>query len=121
MNPNPPSRQLLKLCAVGVATFLGAGSLLAIEPNEWRETQSLEVPAPGLTRVNLPSATLDVAQPDLEDVRVLDPTGNQVPYLIERPAPEAESTVRAKEFRSTMETGATRVIIGQFFAAGVKH
>lgn len=119
MNPNPPSRQLLKLCAVGVATFLGARSLLAIEPNEWRETQSLEVPAPGLTRVNLPSATLDVAQPDLEDLRVLDPTGNQVPYLIERPAPEAESTVRAKEFRSTMETGATRVIIKTGTAAPV--
>ena len=112
MNRHPQLHRLRKIWAlVASATFLGTRLLLAIEPNEWRQTQLLEVPAPGLTRVNLPASTLDAAQPDLEDLRILDPTGNAVPYLIERPAPEAESTIRAKEFRSTIETGTTRIII----------
>ena len=112
MKPNPRSHRLVKLCGlIAVATVLSARSLLSFQPNEWRHTQALNVTAPGLVRVNLPAATLDAAQPGLEDLRVVDPTGNQVPYLIERPAPEAESTLRPKEFRNTIETGATRLIL----------
>jgi hypothetical protein len=85
--------------------------LLSFESNEWRQTQALIVPTVGLVRVNLPAATLYVARPALEDLRIVDPTGNQVPYLIERPAPEAESTVLPKEFRTAIETGATRLVL----------
>ncbi len=59
--------------------------------------------------VNLPAATLDAAQPGLEDLRIVDSTGNQVPYLIERLLPDAESTIRPTEFRSTIENGATHL------------
>jgi hypothetical protein len=86
-------------------------SLLSFEPNEWRQTQMLDVSGSGLVRVKLSAATLDAAQPCLEDLRLIDQTGNQVPYLIERPAPEAESTVRPTEFRSSIENGATRLIL----------
>src|SRR5947207_10629763 len=71
----------------------------------------LNVPAPGLVRVNLPAATLNAAQPELEDLRIVDTAGNQVPYLIERLAPNPESMLRPKEFRSTIEAGATRLIL----------
>ena len=112
MRPNPRSHRLLKLCGlVALATLLSAPSLLSFQPNEWHQTQALNVPALGLVRVNLPAATLDAAHPALEDLRIVDPTGNQVPYLIERPAPEAESTLRPKEFRSAIESGATRLIL----------
>jgi hypothetical protein len=111
MNRNPRSHRLLKLCAVVAAAFVATPSLLSFEPNEWRQTQVLDVPGPGLVRVSLPAATLDAAQPRLEDLRVVDQTGNQVPYFIERSAPEAESTVKPTEFRSRIENGATRLIL----------
>jgi hypothetical protein len=112
MKPNPRFHRHRKLCALGpFVTLLCATSLLAFEPNEWRQTQTLNVPAPGLVRVNLPATTLNAAQPGLEDLRIVDAAGNQVPYLIERPAPDPESMLRPKEFRSTIEAGATRLIL----------
>ena len=112
MNRNPRfHRPLRPFAVVALAAFVAAPSLLSFEPNEWRQTQVLDVSSPGLTRVSLPAATLDAAQPGLEDLRLVDQTGNQVPYLIERPAPEAESTVRPTEFRSSIENGATRLIL----------
>jgi hypothetical protein len=112
MNRSPRSHRLLKLFAfVALAAFVAVPSLLSFEPNEWRQTQTLDVSRPGLVRVKLSAATLDAAQPGLEDLRLVDQTGNQVPYLIERPAPEAESTVRPTEFRSSIENGATRLIL----------
>src|SRR5260370_474053 len=111
MNRNPPFHLSIKRCLFALATVLSAQSLFGFAPNEWRQTQSLDVRAPGLARVNLPAATLDSAQPGLEDLRIVDPAGNQVPYLIERPAPETESTVRPKEFRSTIENGVTRIVL----------
>src|SRR6202022_4183304 len=103
MNLNLRSHRLLKLLAfVASAAFVAVPSLLSFEPNEWRQSQALDVPHHGLVRVNLPAATLDVAQPGLEDLRLVDQTGNQVPYLIERPAPDGESTGRPAEFRSSI-------------------
>src|ERR1700737_508476 len=110
MKPNQPSHWFLKLCGfVALVPLLSARSLLSFEANEWRQTQMLNVPTPGLARIDLAAATLDAAQPRLEDLRIVDPRGSQVPYLIERIAPEPESTLRPKEFRSKIETGATRL------------
>ena len=112
MKPKPRFHRHRKLCGlIACITLLCGTSLLAFEPNEWRQTQMLNVPAPGLVRVNLPAATLNAAQPGLEDLRIVDTAGNQVPYLIERLAPYPESMLRPKEFRSTIEAGATRLIL----------
>ena len=112
MKPKPRFHRHRKLCGlIACITLLCGTSLLAFEPNEWRQTQMLNVPAPGLVRVNLPAATLNAAQPGLEDLRIVDTAGNQVPYLIERLVPNPESMLRPKEFRSTIEAGATRLIL----------
>src|SRR6476660_4454440 len=108
----PRSHPLHNFCViVALAIFVAAQTCLAFDPNEWRNTQALGVPANGLVRVNVPAATLDAAQPGLEDLRIVDSTGNQVPYLIERLLPDPESTTRPTEFRSTIENGATRLIL----------
>ena len=110
MNRIPWSRLLHNFYAVaGLTILVTAQTCLAFDPNEWRNTQALEIPAKGLVRVNVPPATLDAAQPGLEDLRVVDSTGNQVPYFIERLLPDAESTIRPAEFRSAIENGATRL------------
>ena len=85
MNRIPRSHLLHNFCAIVALTIVViAQTCLAFDPNEWRNTQALEVPAKGLVRVNVPAATLDASQPGLEDLRIVDPTGDQVPYLIER-------------------------------------
>jgi len=99
MKPKLRFHRHRKLCGIAACiTLVCATSLLAFEPNEWRQTQTLNVPAPGLVRVNLPAATLNAAQPGLEDLRVVDTAGNQVPYLIERLVPNPESMLRPKNF-----------------------
>jgi Protein of unknown function (DUF3999) len=108
----PRSHLLHNFCAIVALTMLvAAATSLAFDPNEWRNTQALEIPAKGLVRVNVPAATLDAAQPGLEDLRIVDSTGNQVPYLIERLLPDPESTIGPTEFRSTIENGATRLVL----------
>ena len=106
-----PQSHLLHSFCVFVALMIvsDAQTSPAFDPNEWRNTQALEVPARGLVHVNVPTATLDATQPGLEDLRIIDSTGNQVPYLIERLLPDAESTTRPTEFRSTIENGATQL------------
>jgi hypothetical protein len=94
---------------VALAIITAAQTCLAFDPNEWRNTEALDVPAKGLVRVNVPAVTLDAAKPGLEDLRIVDSKGNQVPYLIERLLPDPESTIRPTEFRSTIENGATHL------------
>jgi Protein of unknown function (DUF3999) len=102
--------RLRNVCTVvGLTIVVVVQTSLAFDPNEWRNTQAIEIPAEGLVRMNVPTATLDAAQPGLEDLRIIDSTGNQVPYLIERVLPNAESAIRPTEFRSTIENGATQL------------
>ena len=56
-------------------------------PSDWQHEQRLEVAAPGLVKLSLPTATLDAARPALEDLRLFDDAGQEVPYLVERPKP----------------------------------
>src|SRR6478672_939997 len=106
------SHLLHSFCVLVALTILAeAQTSPAFDPNAWRNTQTLEVPAKGLVRVNVPAATLDAAQPGLEDLRIIDSTGNQVPYLIERLLPDPESKMRPTEFRSTIENGATHLML----------
>jgi len=94
---------------VALTIFVAARTCLAFDPNEWRNTQALDIPAAGLVHLNLPAATLDAAQPGLEDLRIVDPKGDHVPYLIERLLPDAESKIRPAGFQSTIENGATHL------------
>ena len=106
----PRSHRLHKFCAIVAWTIVVvAQTCPAFDPNGWRNTQAFEVPAKGLVRVNVPAATLDAAQPGFEDLRIVDSTGNQIPYLIERLLPDPESRLRPTEFRSTIENGVTHL------------
>src|SRR5438045_8785275 len=108
----PQSHPLLNFVAmVALTIVVAAQTCLAFHPNEWRNTQAVEVPAKGLVRVNVPAATLDAAQHGLEDLRIIDSTGSQGPYLVERLLPEPESTILPTEFSSIIENGALHLLI----------
>jgi len=109
MKPNP-RRLANKTLILWIASMLTAGVALALNPDEWRHTQDLSVPKAGLARINLTASTLDAAQPDLSDLRLLDPGGSEVSYLIERPMPQPETAISPQEFHSALDTGSNTTV-----------
>ncbi len=112
-----------KLSLVFAALSCLATSLHALSPSAWRHRQALDVPAGGFVRTELPPETLDAARSGLEDLRLLDAAGNEVPYLVERPEPRSGSSVIPKNFRYTadpesqtttlfIETGVAEPLVG---------
>jgi hypothetical protein len=71
-------------------------------PAEWRHEQQFSVTASGLVKLSLPVETLDAARPALEDLRLDDDAGNEVPYVIERPAPAPQMSRRAQSFQVSL-------------------
>jgi hypothetical protein len=109
MKPTPQRirKNPLFLC---MALMLANSVAFALNPDEWRHSQVLTVPQAGLVRISLPASTLDAAQPDLSDLRLLDPAGSEVSFLIEHPMPKPESIVRPQEFQSAIDAGSTTTV-----------
>src|SRR4051812_19421215 len=111
-NPLRPSRNhsLRALLGLVFATACSA----AITPTEWQNRQTLNVATPGLSKVVLPAATLDSAQPDLSDLRIIDAAGQEVAFLFDRETRGAPEPVRRrdpKEFRSAPNGDTTQLVI----------
>jgi Protein of unknown function (DUF3999) len=111
-----------KLLTGLVSAFLltRAGAAL---PAEWRHEQQFGITNSGLIKLSLPVETLDAARPGLEDLRLFDEAGKEVPYLIERPAPTTSPRMsrHPKSFQVllnpsttvvTLETGVAEPIDG---------
>ena len=108
--PGGSGRVLGGVLAVALL-WLGVATASAASWAEWRQRQGLVVEDAGLFKVSLPPETLEAARPGLEDLRVSDSAGNEVPYLIQRPAPVGRVSRNAKSFKATLATGATVVVI----------
>ncbi|HEY8993573.1 MAG TPA: DUF3999 family protein, partial [Lacunisphaera sp.] len=98
--------------------FLQFGALLALfslagaadatlVPTEWQHRQDFAVAAPGVVRVELPDATFDAAQPNLADLRVLDPAGRETALVLDQPPVPVARTVRPASFEARLENGVT--------------
>ncbi len=68
-------------------------------------------PRPGLVKLSLPVETLDAARPALEDLRLYDDAGNEVPYLIERPVPVEKIIQNVKSFHVSLTTSNTAIVL----------
>src|ERR1039457_4529733 len=100
-------------CVAGLCIFLTAcasSGQAASLPVDWQHEQHFDVSAPGLLKLSLPLSTLDAARPALEDLRLYDNAGMEVPYLIERPRPGGRIVQAAKSFQVTV-SGTTTVLI----------
>ncbi|MGD0812812.1 MAG: DUF3999 family protein [Verrucomicrobiota bacterium] len=109
-------RRVVLLC-LACAPPSGAAGL----PPAWQHEQAFTVPAPGLVKLSLPVETLDAARPGLEDLRLYDEAGNEVPYWIAHSAPVIRRRLPAKSFHVsllphdsviTLETGLTQAVDG---------
>lgn len=86
-------RSLISL--LGMALGLSSTSALraALPLNEWEFQQTLDVDRAGLIRIQLTPDTFNAARADLHDLRLLDPAGQETPYLVEEPL---ESRTRSR-------------------------
>ena len=68
----------------------------------WRHVQSVDVPAKGLIRLTLPSATINASKPGLDDLRLVDTNGAEVPYIVEQPTLPSMQIASALNFRASL-------------------
>ena len=73
----------------------------------WQHVQTVEVPGPGLVRIEVPIETLNVSAPRLDDLRLVSTTGIETPYVIEWPQLESVQTKPVKTFRAALQDHAT--------------
>ncbi len=97
--------------------LFSAASCAALTPTEWQHRQALDVTAPGLVRVELSPATFDSAGSQLEDLRIVDPSGSEIAFLTDWPPVRVPRGMRSSQFevrqlapgstQITVETGTT--------------
>ena len=86
------------LCAF--ALLFGVSAIAANLPSDWQRVQSFDVSTTGLVKMSLPIETLDAARPELEDLRLYDEAGNEVPVFDRTPhAGRKKSRKRQNHFR----------------------
>ena len=104
-------RNLLLVSLIGFALAAMLSVKAAPLPSDWQHEQSFEISQPGLVKLSLPIETLDAARPALEDLRVYNDAGNEVPYLIEHPAPASRIIRAAKSFQTSLDALNTVITI----------
>ena len=93
---------------IGITAVLSIAALGRQQlPREWKNSQTLQVEQTGLLRISVPAESLDAARPGLEDLRLLDTGGREVPYLLERPVPERGAEATAADFQSALRSDST--------------
>ena len=109
-------RRWLLSCAApqlfaGLFLFFGLSLDAANLPAEWPHVQDFAIAAPGLVKISLPVATLDAARPALEDLRLCDAAGTELPFFIERPVPANKAIRPAKSFQVSLNANATVITL----------
>ncbi len=98
---------------VGSVAFVAfaATSIAATLPSDWQHEQTFNVSTAGLVKINLPVETLTAARPALEDLRLYDDAGNEIPYVIERPMPAPKIVRNAKSFQISLNANNTVMVL----------
>ncbi|HTY87314.1 MAG TPA: DUF3999 family protein [Candidatus Acidoferrum sp.] len=94
-----------------VALTFGSAIPAASLPTDWQHEQPFTVPTAGLVKLSLPPETLDAARPALEDLRLYDSAGNEVPYVIERPVPAVKVVQSTKSFHVSLTPSNTVIVV----------
>ena len=91
--------------------ILSAWTVFGASFTEWQQRAPVEVATPGLTRRALSPAILDASRHDLEDLRLADPNGTEVSFLLQRPSPEGATARAPKSFRPQLRGSTTTLTI----------
>jgi hypothetical protein len=96
-----------RITVLTAALLAGFSPSAATLPADWQHEQPFRVPTAGLVKLSLPVETLDAARVGLEDLRLYDDAGNEVPYRIERPVPTGKTSQLARPFQVTLNATST--------------
>jgi hypothetical protein len=91
--------------------LLAAVSLHALTADEWKYQQSLELDRAGPEKFSLAPATLDIAQADLRDLRIAGADGQELPYLLIKPAAETGLSIAPTGFQAELLNSTTMLTI----------
>lgn len=95
----------------GGMLLAGLPAFTANLPSDWPHVQTFNLAATGLVKINLPVETLDAARPALEDLRLYDDAGNEIPYLLTRPLPSPKIIQDAKTFQVSLSANNTVITL----------
>lgn len=96
------------IAGIGSVALWSAGSTVgATLPTEWQWEQKFDVAGPGLVKIGLPVETLDSARPALDDLRLFDDAGNELPYFVERPVPAPKQSQGVRSFHVSLNPNNT--------------
>jgi hypothetical protein len=99
-------KPILVAAAVLVSVTVSAATF-----SEWQFRQEFQAPGPGIVKFSLPADTIEASRLDLAALRLADAAGNEVPYLIERPAPTGKVVVPATSFHVELGQGSTSITL----------
>ena len=102
---------LTEILLRGCALLGGLSAAAANLPSDWPREQPFAVSNTGLVKISLPVETLDSARAALEDLRLYDDAGKEMPYVIERPAPGPKVVQAAKSFRVSLNPDSTVITL----------
>jgi len=106
------SHRISKTCLpTAVVLLLTILNGLGAERSEWKNIQQLDIAQPGLIKLSLPVDSLHALRPGLEDLRIVNAEGQEVPFLIERAAGRPAIARAPKKFEPRMEGRATVLTI----------
>jgi hypothetical protein len=88
-----------------------ACSIAGTPQSEWQHKQEFSLAAPGLVKISLPVETLDAARPALEDLRICDNAGKELPFLITRSVVASKVAQAAKTFQTSLQQNSTVITI----------
>lgn len=91
----------LLACATALAAT-GSAKAGALIATEWSHRQPVDVAAPGLVRIVPTAATFDTAGPQQADLRILNPNGIELPYLLDCPPVPAPRIIRPTSFQTRL-------------------
>jgi hypothetical protein len=114
LKPLFPKPEIVRVIPVVVLAVWATGAVpgFAALPVEWQHEQHFGATNAGLIKIALPRETLNAGRPDLEDLRLYDEAGNEVPYLIQRPRPVAGTFQNAKSFHALIGNSVTLINVG---------
>ncbi len=81
------------------------------ESTEWEFRQEIDVPSAKVVKVVLPSALLGASQGGLADLRLTDPDGKIVPYLVQHPVARRAGMIAPKSMQVALEAKSTVIAI----------
>lgn len=110
-NPESRSGRQLAWIALAFCGLAAANLVRAANHSAWAHQQEVRVPEPGVVRLSLPASTLDAANPSRSDLRLVDPSGQEIPFSLEVRRPAAAEPMRPRAFTSRLAGDRTVLVI----------